>query len=198
MVGIKNTAVCFGELFCKTYEVSIAARGNIRTDFSIDFLKKDFFHAVGLQYLKDIDLGKNPEEVYDKIMTDVINDDLLGKSSFYLEVEDNYVNVKERIEQVAYLEVCLDSKNLIFKYIGGKNPYSVIQAEFLIEASLNGKTFMIFLTKRKESENYRIVSFFEKKSMYKTEKRFWLYKAKHNHATGETTVFYDRLSKQEK
>jgi len=97
MVGIKNTAVCFGELFCKTYEVSIAAKGNIRTDFSIDFLKKDFFHVVGLQYIKDIDLGKNPEEVYDKIMTDGINDDLLEKSSFYLEVEDNYVNVKERI-----------------------------------------------------------------------------------------------------
>ena len=47
MVGIKNTAICFCELFCKTYEVSIAAKGKIRTDFSIDFLKKDFFHATG-------------------------------------------------------------------------------------------------------------------------------------------------------
>ena len=198
MGGIKNTAVCFGELLCKTYEISIAARGNVRTDFNIDFLKKDFFHAVGLQYLKDIDFDKNPDDVYDKIMADVIIDELLEKSSFYLKVEDSYVNVKERIEQVAYLEECLDSKNLVFKYIGGKNPYSKIKAEFLIEASLNGKTFLIFLAKRKESENYRIVSFFEKNSQYKTEKRFWLYKAKHNHVTGEVTVFYDRLSKQDK
>lgn len=197
MGGIKNTAVRFGELFCKTYKISIAAKGSIRTDFSIDFLKRDLFHATGLQYLKDIDLDKDPNDVYDKILAGVVNDELLEKSSFYLKVEDNYVNVKERIEQVAYLEECLDSKNLIFKYIGGKNPYSKIKAEYLIEASLYGKIFLIFLTKRKESENYRIVSFFEKRSQYKTEKCFWLYKAKCNHETGETIVFYDKLSKVE-
>lgn len=69
-----------------------------------------------------------------------------------------------------------------------------MKAEFMIEAGRNGKTFLIFLARRKDSGYYRIVSFFEKKCQYKAEKRFWLYKAKHNHKTGETTVFYDRIT----
>ena len=52
------------------------------------------------------------------------------------------MNVKERIQYLAYLEPCLDSKNLIFRYIKGRNPYSKIKAEYLIEATMEKKTFL--------------------------------------------------------
>lgn len=188
---ILSAATGYARLFGKQYYFEIAHKKQMEA-VNLTFEKSDFFHIVGLQYLKDIDFGKDSKQVFDHILNQTITDEALAKSSFYNNVEENYVNVETRIKYFQYIESFLDSNNLIFKFIGNKNPHSKIRAEYLIEVVCGMKTFEIFLLKRKDSDTYRIVSFFEKKVQYHCEKRYWLYKEKCNILTGEKIVLYTR------
>ena len=78
-----------------------------------------------------------------------------------------------------YLERYLDADNFIRIYqmqdFGSK-----INADFFIESTLKerGTTAYIFLRKRQESDNYVIVSFFQKYQMYKGTNLYWMLKEK--------------------
>lgn len=78
--------------------------------------------------------------------------------------------VEERIKAFQKVELLLDNKNIIFKYIKNKNKYSQIDADYLIEVKISDKTYYIFLRKRKNGITYKLCSFFEKQSEYYGEK----------------------------
>lgn len=189
------SAKAFEKLLGIVYDIKISLGKRKLQSFILDFRKKDFYHLVGLQYLKDLDLGKSPSIILDNILSGRINDSLLSKSSNYLVVDENYVVVKERIAAFQYIEECLDSKSIIFKYVRNKNPYSKIDADFLLEVSLNSSIYYIFLKQRKKEETYRLCSFFEKRSDYYGNKAYWLYKEKIHISSSKSTILYNRIDK---
>lgn len=188
------SANAFEKMFKKKYKIVIAYKKQLLS-FEMDFRKEDFAHLVGLQYLKDLDLGKNDTIIYEKIVNKEITDDLLARSCFYLQVDNNYVKVKERIADFKHIEECIDSKSIVVKYIKGKNAYSMIDADFLITVALHGDTYYIFIRKRRKEETYMLCSFFKKVQECKGDKAYWLYKEKIDEDTATSIVLYDRLSK---
>ena len=148
-------------LFDWQYILKISHKKALHT-IILDFRSEDFFHNVGLQYLKDIAFSKDPKKVYQEILEQKITDSKLEKSFFYEKVEDNYVNVKNRISDFFELENLLDSKNTIMKFIKNKNNNSKINAEYFLEATDGVRSFYIFIAKRKKEDVYRVVCFFFK------------------------------------
>lgn len=135
-------------------------------------------------------------KLFSDIYAEKINDSLLEKSCNYESVKDSYANVKSRINGLQYLEQYLDTKNLIFKYIKDSNIYSSIEADFLIQSTVNYLPAHIFLRQRKNENIYCVCSFFvDSKITYLGNKTYWLYKAKENMNKHKTEVLYNRLVK---
>ncbi len=202
MDEVYQSAKAFQHMFDIVYNIKISYKKKLLT-FQLDFRKKDFFHLVGFQYLKDLDLGRNPEIIFDKIMDEKITDELLAKSQYYLKVQDNYVVVKDRLRDFKYIEECLDDKSILFKYIKAKNPFSNIKADFMFEVSLNHlidgnptiNTYYVFFGKRNNEENFRLVSFFKQNQKYNGDKAYWLYKEKIDNLNDTNTILYERQPK---
>lgn len=202
MDEIYQSAKAFQNMLDIIYNMKISYKKKLLS-FQLDFKKSDFFHLGGLHYLKDLDLGRNPDIIFDNILNKKITDELLSKSKYYLEVPDNYVIVKDRICNFKRIEDCLDSKSVLFKYIKDKNPYTNIKADFMFEVSLNNgldgnltiDTYYVFFAQRNNEKTYRLVSFFNKNQAYKGDKAYWIYKEKVNNLTHTTEVLYERQPK---
>lgn len=125
------------------------------------------------------------------------NDEYLKKSVFYLQIEESYTKVKDRIYGLRFLEQFLDSKNLICKYVKYRNIYSNIDADYLIKSTVNHITAYIFLKKRnKKGDDYCICSFFiEPKSEYNGINVYWLYKSKIALSDESENILYNRLNR---
>lgn len=165
-------------------------------DFELNFGEKDFLHMAGLHYLIDIDIPNTPQKLFEKIKNEKITDKYLGASVNYTQVQDSYANVQSRIQGLKYLDRYLDDKNLICKYVKYMNPYSSIDADYMIKSTIEHRTAYIFLKKRRHGEGYCICSFFiEPQREYKGIGVYWLYKSKIKIADNKEEVLYNRLKK---
>lgn len=168
-----------------------------RKNFSIDvnFQESDYYHLIGLQYLEDLRIDRNPWNTINNILCDnpTITDDILSKSSYYSCKDDGIKDIESRIAESRFLEEYLDEKNVIKIYTlrDIKNAQSKIKADYVIfsRRKLSYYGAYIFLRKRKENNNYCVVSFFKKGSIeYGGEKLYWMMKTKINE-NGETILY---------
>ena len=193
MDTVKQALTAFVKLFDYNYKFIISCQKKLN-EIKLTFVDKDFYHLAGFQYLKDIDIPKTPNVLYQKINNDKINDAYLETSVCYEKVNDSYANVKNRIWGLQFLREYLENKNLVCKYVKYMNIYSRIEAEYLIISTLNHKTAYIFIRKRNNQDDYCICSFFiEPETEYKGIKAYWLFKSKINIYTNEEEIFYNRL-----
>ena len=171
----------FEEMLPVKYRFHIARKYNV-IELLLDFEVSDFKHLVGLQYLRDIAMSRNSTKVYTAIKKNKLTYDIIEKSAFFEKVDDSYANVKERMTYFPLLNEFIESKNIILRYVKKKNPYSKINADYVIESTVRGVTVYIFLRKRDESDensSYAAVSFFVKDQItYRGETRYWLLKEK--------------------
>lgn len=75
--------------------------------------------------------------------------------------------------------------------------YSMIEAEYLMKSNMEERNLYLFLSYGKD-DKYFCRSFFpEEKNDYTKNQAFWtmLSKKKYNRGTGEESVLYDRLIK---
>lgn len=198
MSNIRKALMNFLTLSKYKYHFILAYKKK-RQEIHLIFQAKDFYHLAGLHYLKDIVLPKHPTKLFPQIIKNIIDDEYLQKSTFYYHIRDKYVNVHNRIYGLQFLDVFLDSKNIICKYIRHHNRYSVIKADYLIKSTVNHMTAYIFLKERKKSGEYCICSFFIDPPVdYLGEKVYWLYKSKIDCETLEEEVLYDNVVNCEK
>lgn len=61
----------------------VVSHKRIAYELELNFEEKDFRHMAGLHYLKDIDVPKTPQTLFDKIEGEKINDEYLCKSAYY-------------------------------------------------------------------------------------------------------------------
>ena len=188
MRSISDCISTFLLLLDTEYEIVLGRKG-VAVTVRIVFDKKDCFHMMGLQYLKDRpELNRDRGKVFDEIVTGVITASKLETSDFYGKIED-------RIHFLPLLEDILDSNDTVFKYNKKANMYSLIDADYLMKNNKENRNLFLFLSKRKDG-TYFCRSFFpEDKKDYTRNQASWtlLYKKKINTKTGAEHVLYNRL-----
>lgn len=188
MRNITDCINAFFPLLSTEYEIILGRKG-VAVTLKITFDKKDCFHLMGLQYLKDRpELNRDRGRVFDEITKGDISVNKLESSDFYNKIE-------ERIHFLPLLEDILDSNDTVFKYNKKSNVYSLIDADYLMKNSMESRNIFLFLS-RKIDDTYFCRSFFpENKMDYTRNQASWtlLYKKKINTKTGEEIVLYDRM-----
>lgn len=191
MHNIYDCVDSFRSLLDTEYQIILGRKGVAR-QLNIGFDKKDCFHLMGLQYLKDRpELSRDRGKVFDEIRERRISTEQIESSVFYKKIED-------RINMLPFLEALIDSNDTIYKYTKKANIFSVIDAEYLMKNHLLNKNVYIFLSKNKE-EKYFCKSFFSpSKKDYTRNQASWtlLYKKKIRLLTNEEDVLFDRLRKK--
>lgn len=87
MHHIYNCVDAFSNLLDVEYHLVLGKKG-IATELQIAFDKRDCFHLMGLQYLKDRpNLNKDREKIFDSIMERKIKAELIESSDFYLFIQ---------------------------------------------------------------------------------------------------------------
>ena len=148
----------------------------------LDFYPSDYRHAVGLHHVTDIVIENNPVKMIDAIICKQppeLTDAKLEKSEKYRAISPYSGSIKERVSDMRYIEKCLDTSD--FMRIYKIQPFgSWIDADYFIESYCEDVTasVYIFIRKRKESDNYVIVSFFRKKGVFQGISTFWQLKEK--------------------
>lgn len=184
----------FKELMNCNYDFIIVCNKQ-KSDIKLTFESKDFYHLVGFQYLKDIDIPKNEKQLFKKIESLKITDEYLGKSVFYTKVDYSYANVKERISGFKDVDKFIENKNIICRYIKTNNPSSAIKADYLIKSTLYNRTAYMFLRKRSKGDEYCMCSFFmQPQNEYIGQKTYRLYKAKKRISDNYVKILLDRIS----
>lgn len=191
---ISNALNAFRKLLDFQYHFTISYSKKL-FDVLLVFDERDFYHLAGFQYLSDIDIPKSTKQLFGRIDSGKINDNTLSGSVNYLNVNESYANVKDRIHGLQYLCEYIESDNIIFKYVKNMNRYSTIVADFMIKSIVNHKEAYIFIRKRSKSDTYCICSFFVNPGVeYMGIRSYWLYKSKINLLNDTEEVFFDKLN----
>lgn len=189
MRNILDCINAFLPLLNTKYEIVLGRRG-VAVTLNIIFHKKDCYHLMGLQYLKDRpELNRDREKIFNEIINGVIPISKLESSVFYKKIE-------ERVHFLPLLEEILDCNDTIFKYNKKSNVYSMIDADYLLKNSVKSRPVFLFLS-RKKDDTYFCRSFFPQNKMdYTKNQASWtlLYKKKINTKTGEEIILYDKMN----
>lgn len=192
MRNITDCINAFVPLLHTEYEIILGRKG-VAVTIRLAFDKKDCFHLMGLQYLKDYpELNRDRGKIFDELAKGIISVDKLEASVFYHKI-------KERINFLPLLEDILDSNDTIFRYNKKANIYSVIDADYLLKNNMESRNIFLFLSKKKD-DTYFCRSFFpEEKMDYTRNQASWtlLYKRKINTETGIGKVLYDKIGKSQ-
>lgn len=168
MCIIQECAASYRELANTTsYIFHTSLKGKISV-IEIDFEDRDFHHAVGLQYLNDIEIPRNTKNTISWILDNSITDEYLSQSVFYKGKVNDEKDVELRISEFRYIEDYLDTNNIVYIYSPQNAPKnnSLISCDYIIESKLpnRDKTVYIFIKRRKGiNSSFRIISFAVKK-----------------------------------
>lgn len=192
MRNICDCVKSFLPLLETEYEI-VLGRKRVSVTLRITFDKKDCFHLMGLQYLKDRpELNRDRGKVFDEIVSGKIKREQIEKSDFYSKIE-------ERVHFIPLIEGIIDSNDTIFKYNQKANMYSMIDADYIMKSQLENRSLFLFLSQG-DNERYFCRSFFPQgKKDYTKNQASWtlLFKKKKNLKTGAEIILYDRLKKAE-
>lgn len=190
MNNIYDCIDSFTSLLDTEYHLILGRKG-ISLSLTIAFDKKDCFHLMGLQYLKDRpNLSRGRSKIFDEIKERKITRELIESS-------DLYSKIAERIDMLPSLEELFDNNETIFKYNSKANTFSMIQADFLMKNKIQNRNVFIFLSKNHD-DRYFCRSFFPETTYdYTKNQASWtlLYKEKINLSESQKTILYDRLKK---
>lgn len=190
---LQQCAQEFERLLEIEYHITAGRKGKT-VAFTISFARSDFHHLAGLHKLRDnakIGRGRR-ESVFLDILEGKLSLAQIQRSAFYPEMEP-------RLIYLAHLEAFLDSNELIFRYNSKMQPFSKIEADYLLENHVDGTPVYLFLVQESETDKERHVcrTFFPKLELDYAQgqpKYTLLKKEKHHLKTGEVVVQYDRLS----
>ena len=188
---LQRCARAFQRLINTQYKIVVGRKGNV-SKITLNFSETEFVHLAGLHKLVDNEFFRTSsrKKVFDYALDGKINYNTLTKS-------ENFDLVEERVEYFEFLESILDSNEIIFKYNSKKQVFSLIQADYILQSSLDSRDIYIFLDKLENSDSHFCRSFFPKGDKDYTvgqTKYTLLYKEKVNKITGEAQIQYDRLT----
>lgn len=196
----------FQKLLFKEYNI-IVGKNKKLFSYKLAFTKNDFKHIAGLHKLKDIPdvYTASSEKIYDDVIKQRINISNINNSIYIAEVYN-------RINNLVYLEIYLDTAQAIYQWDKNKSSFSNIDADLMISVPsipFIGENAYIFF-KFCNTGRFQITDFFTDSvlkenpvSLFSTRRDYtkgqarppaMLYKEKVELLTGNSTVFLDRLS----
>lgn len=184
-------AVGFDRLLHYQYTFLIGRKGKTLS-FVISFDPADFHHLAGLHKLRDN--ARFTTGMRDRIFQDILSCNLTledAQKSIYFD------QISPRLQPLSTLEQFLDSNELVFRYNEKTNVFSIIEAEYLLENTVDSQTAYLFLAKRDNGDTHVCRTFFPKanKDYSIGQTRYTLLKKeKTNLDSGETIVQYERAS----
>ena len=190
MHNVYDCVDSFISLLDTTYELILGRKG-VAVSLQITFDKKDCYHLMGLQYLKDRpELNRDRGKIFDELRERKLTKEKIESSDFY----DKIV---ARIEMLPYLEILFDSNETIFKYNQKINNFSLIKADYLMRNKIMNQIVYVFLGKSLENTYFCRSLFFEDKRDYTKNQASWtlLYKKKRRISTNEEIILYNKLVK---
>lgn len=193
---LQQCAQEFERLLEIEYHITAGRKGKT-VAFTISFARSDFHHLAGLHKLRDnakIGRGRR-ESVFLDILEGKLSLSQIQRSAFYPEMEP-------RLIYLAHLEAFLDSNELIFRYNSKMQPFSKIEADYLLENRVEDTSVYLFLVRENQSgdEHHVCRTLFPKSKLdcAKGQPKYTLLrKEKRNLKTGEVSLQYDRLSPKE-
>lgn len=144
---LKQAAECYKSLLTKEYRV-ILGRKNKAIELKIQFLSDQFYHLAGLHKLKMQYSFKT--KAHSSVLKEIVKGHITCE---YIKDDENYIEVKQRLDALTKLENILDSNSTqYYEYNIKKVRFpSRLTAEYLIEGTLNGEkyifTFLIMKNK---------------------------------------------------
>ena len=140
MYNVYDCVEAFFPLLNTEYHLILGRKGHA-VSLWVGFDKKDCFHLMGLQYLKDRpQLGRDRGVIFDEIKEKKIKPEQIESS-------DLYYKIVERINMLPLLEMVFDSDYTIFKYNQKIHTFSMIQAEYLMKNYIKGRNIFVFCPK---------------------------------------------------
>lgn len=159
MDRLRECAENFRNLQNIEYKMILGKKGRTE-EINLCFRESDFHHLSGLQKLTDIEFLRsgNRSKIFNKILNGDITYSQIEKSIYFDRIE-------KRIPLVSGLENYLDRNDLIFKYNRYKQPYSNIEAKFLLMGIENGTMAYLFLDEEERKNHYFCRSMFPKEKI---------------------------------
>lgn len=146
---LKNAALSYNELCNKKYEIIVAKKGK-RHNIDLSFNINQFYHLVGVQHLKDINLNYRDKSIFFKdVLNDKINMKKISSSNFFI-----HYKIEDRIDIVQNLEKYLDSGDLKFRKYIPDYKFSKIEADYLFIKLIDSKYCNIFAKKDNKTNIY--------------------------------------------
>lgn len=190
MNELYECAHSYQRLLNVTYKIILGRKGKL-TELFIIFDPSHFHHLIGLHKLVDLRISRaNREAVFRDVLDEKITYNSVSQSNYFHIIHN-------RFSPFSNLEKLLDQNTLVFRYNRKSNPFSTIEADYLLSTPYKENDVYIFIAKSNCAGRYFCRSFFPKKERDYTESQpryTMLYKEKHNLATGEIIVQYDRIT----
>lgn len=133
------------------YHIIVGKKGKL-TNYIIRFDKDHFKHTFGFHKLKDNEsiYKTSSSRLYRDVSTGRITLETLKKSQYYHDIET-------RIQNIAYLDVYLDTTKEFYRWNQNKSPFSVIAANIMIpNKSKIDETNEVFIFFNKNSNDQLI------------------------------------------
>ncbi len=188
---LQKCASVFDRLTGYQYRFTLGRKGK-RKEIVLGFGEADFHHLVGLHKLKDINIAReNRQTVFRKILEGRITYQTIEKSAFFSES-------LLRLETFQFIEMLLDSEQLVFRFNKKNVSFSAIDGDFLLKMG-DGTTLNIsfLFIDQDDCGIYFCRSFFpmERTDYSKNQMQYTLLKKeKINRNTDEIVIQYDRLT----
>lgn len=190
MHNVYDCVDSFVSLLDTKYDLILGRKG-VAVSLQITFDKKDCFHLMGLQYLKDRpELNRDRGKIFDELRERKLTKEKIESSDFYNKIA-------ARVDMLPYLENLIDSNETIFKYNQKINNFSLIMADYLMRNKVLNQNIFIFLAKSAENTYFCRSFFTEDKRDYSKNQASWtlLYKKKTRISTNEEDILYDKKHK---
>ena len=144
MHNVYDCVDSFVSLLDTRYDLILGRKG-VAVSLQITFDKKDCYHLMGLQYLKDRpELNRDRGKIFDELRARKLTKEKIESSDFY-------DKIKVRIDMLPYLESLFDSNETIFKYNQKINKFSMIKADYLMKNRIINQTVFVFLARNVEN-----------------------------------------------
>jgi hypothetical protein len=184
---LKNAAISFDNLCKKKYKLIVAKK---RKEYNIDLLFKrnQFYHLIGIQHLKDINLDyKDKNKFFKDVINNKINMETLSGSSFFVDSR-----IEDRIEIIQDLEKYLDSDDLKFRKYIPDYSFSKIDADYIL-IKINDSTYCNIFAKEEKILNFYCLNSCNKNNNFiqHSYPLAVIYKKKINLKTKDAIVFID-------
>ncbi len=188
-MGVLESLNSYNKLLNTEYLITIGRKGKANV-LCLFFDKVDWFHTMGLHYLKDLEFlnvhGAQTEALYDEIIAGTYKNADFEKSRYYTDEMSSRI---ELFGQLADIIEKLDNQEYSFYGFSKKKcPWTSINADYLVNNHERFENLMLY----KKGENQAGIIFISEMSIFSSETN------KNDYTSGQTQYTVLKVERRDK